>query len=94
MVNGVGKSSKIIDMSTCLFCQQKYNVLAAVHAFSGNDNVPVFFGKVKNVMWKLVLQMDEFLDAYSQLGLFNPLNANPTKRPNTPKQFVGVWPFC
>ena len=37
--NGVGKSRKIIDMSTSLFCHQKYNVLAAVHAFSGNDCV-------------------------------------------------------
>ena len=32
--NGVGKSRKNIDMSTSLFCQQKFNVFAAVHAFS------------------------------------------------------------
>ena len=44
--NGIGKSRKIIDMSTSLFCQQKYNVLAAAHAFSGNDYVSSFFGKV------------------------------------------------
>ena len=37
--NGVGKIRKIIDMSTCLFGQQKYSVLAAVHAFSGNGCV-------------------------------------------------------
>ena len=41
--NGVGKSRKIIDMSTCLFCQQKYSVLAEVHAFSGNYHVSSFF---------------------------------------------------
>ena len=43
--NGVGESRKIIDMSTSLFCQQKCNVLAAVHAFSGNDCVCSFFWK-------------------------------------------------
>ena len=43
--NGIGKSRKIIDMSTSLFCQQKYNVLAAAHAFSGNDYVSSFFWK-------------------------------------------------
>ena len=36
--NGERKSWKIIDLTTSLFCQQKY-VLAAVHAFSGNDCV-------------------------------------------------------
>ena len=44
--NGIGKSRKMIDMSTSLFCQQKYNVLAAAHAFSGNDYMSSFFGKV------------------------------------------------
>ena len=69
--NGVGKSRKIIDMSTSLLCQQKRKALAAVHAFSGNDYVSSFFRKGKKVMWKLVLQNDKFLDAFSQLGLFN-----------------------
>ena len=45
--NGVGKSSKIIDLSTSLFYQQKCNVLAAVHTFSGNEYVPSFFWKGK-----------------------------------------------
>ena len=49
--NGVGKSRKIIDMSS-LFCQQKYNVLATVHAFSRNDYVSSVFGKGINVMRK------------------------------------------
>ena len=33
--------------------------------------VSSFFRKGKKVMWKLVLQNDKFLDAFSQLGLFN-----------------------
>ena len=45
--NGAGKSRKIIDMSTSLFCQQKGKILAAVHAFSRNDYVSSFSGKVK-----------------------------------------------
>ena len=45
--NGVGKSRKNIDMSTSLFCQQKFNVFAAVHAFSGNDYVSGFFPEGK-----------------------------------------------
>ena len=61
--NGVGKSRKIKDMSTSLLCQQKCK--AAVHTFSGNDYVSSFFQKGKNVMWKLVLQNDKFLDAFS-----------------------------
>ena len=68
--NGAGKSRKIMDMSTALFCQQKCNVLAAVHAFSGND-VSSFFRKGKKVVTKLVLQIDEFLDEFYQLRLFN-----------------------
>ena len=30
-----------------------------------------FFRKGKKFMWKLVLENDEFLDAFSHLGLFN-----------------------
>ena len=52
-------------MSTSLLCQQKRKALAAVHAFSGNDNVCSIFWKGKIVMWKLVLQNNEFLDAFS-----------------------------
>ena len=63
--NGVRKRRKIINMSTSLLCQQKRKALAAVHAFSGNDNVCSIFWKGKIVMWKLVLQNDEFLDAFS-----------------------------
>ena len=40
--NGLGKSRKIIDMSTSLLCQQKHKTVAAVHAFSGNDCVLFF----------------------------------------------------
>ena len=58
-------------MSTSLLCQQKWKALAAVHTFSGNDEVSSFFRKVKKVMQKLVLQNDEFLISFSQLGLFN-----------------------
>ena len=68
--NGAGKSRKIMDMSTFLFCQQKCDVLAAVYAFSGNG-VSSFFREGKKVVTKLVLQIDEFLDAFYQLGLFN-----------------------
>ena len=46
---GVGKSRKIIDLSASLFWYQKYNVSAAVHAFSGNMCI-VFFGNVIKVM--------------------------------------------
>ena len=37
--NGVGKSRKIMHMSTSLLCQQKRKALAAVHTFSANDRV-------------------------------------------------------
>ena len=72
--NDVGKSRKIIDMSTSLLCQQKQKALAAVHVFSENDYVSSFFWEGKNAMWKLVLQNDKFLDAFSQLGFFNSVN--------------------
>ena len=65
-------------MSTSLFYQQKYSVLAAVHVFSEMTICLVFFGKVKKVMWNLVLHIDEFLDAYSQLGLFNSVTDEVT----------------
>ena len=50
--NGVGKSRKIIDMSTSLLYQQKYSVLAAVHVFLENDYLSGFLGKVIKGMWK------------------------------------------
>ena len=36
-------------MSTSLFCQQKYNILAAVHAFSGNDCLVFWRGNKSHV---------------------------------------------
>ena len=50
--NGVGKSRKIIDMSTSLYANKKRKALAAVHTFSGNDYVSSFFQKGEKVMWK------------------------------------------
>ena len=49
----------------------KMQGLAVVHVFSGSDYVSSFFRKGKKVFLKLVSQNDEFLDAFSQLGLFN-----------------------
>ena len=54
-------------MSTSLLCQEKRKALATVHM----TTCLVFYPKGKKFMWKLVLQNDEFLDAFSQLGLFS-----------------------
>ena len=68
--NGVGKNRKIIDMSSSFLCENKRKALAGMHSFSGNDYVSSFFRKGKKVMWKLILQNEEYIETFSNLGLF------------------------
>ena len=65
------KSWQIIDNSTCLLREEKRKAWGAVHSFFGNDYSSSVFRKEKKVLWKLVLQSDEFVDAYSRFDLFD-----------------------
>ena len=42
-----------------------------MHAFSGNDYMSSFFGKGKPLIWKFLLNHQEFLQTFANLGLFN-----------------------
>ena len=68
--NGVGKNRKIIDMSSSFLCESNRKALAGMHSFSENHDLSSFFRKGKKVVWKLVLQNKEFIETFSNLGLF------------------------
>ena len=62
MGNDVGKNRKIIDMSSSFLCENKRKAVAGMHSFSGNDYISSFCRKGKNVMWKLILKNEEFIE--------------------------------
>ena len=68
--NGIEKSRKIIHMSTSLLCQQKKQGFSCSTRLFRKQLCLVFSRKVEK-SWKLVLQNDEFPEAFSQLGIFN-----------------------
>ena len=71
--NDVGKNKKIIDMSSTFLCGNKHKAVAGMHSFSGNDYLSSFFRKGKKVMCKLILQSEEFIETFSDLGLFTSM---------------------
>ena len=68
--NDTGKSRKIIDMSSTTLTQLKRQALAGIHAFSGNDYISAFFRKGKRKFWKLLMENEEFIQTFTNLGLF------------------------
>ena len=65
--------------------EKKRKAVGAVHSFFGNDYSSSVFRKEKKVIWKLVLQSDEFIDAYSRLDLSDSV---PEDVHNTLENFV------
>ena len=68
-----------------MFIEKKRKALGGVQSFSRNDYSSSVLRKEKKVIWKLALQSDEFIDAYSRLDLFDSVAVDVH---NTSENFV------
>eukprot|EP00112_Aurelia_sp_Birch-Aquarium-sp1_P025967 Seg893.4 transcript_id=Seg893.4/GoldUCD/mRNA.D3Y31 product="hypothetical protein" protein_id=Seg893.4/GoldUCD/D3Y31 len=50
IVNGTGKSRRLLDLSACDLSNQQKQTLLGVHSFTGNDYVSSFLRKGKNML--------------------------------------------
>ena len=65
---GNGKNRKALRLSNVVMPEKEKDALLGFHAFTGNDYVSAFFMKGKTTSWKLMLQNEKFINAFSTFG--------------------------
>ena len=71
---GIGKSRKVIDITSSTLPNIPKQALIGLHAFSGNGYVLSFFRKGKIAFWKAMLKTAEFIELFAGLGVTTDLS--------------------
>ena len=88
--NGAGKNRKIIDISSSFLCENKRKAVVGMHSFSENDYLSSLSRKGKKVVWNLTLQSEEFMETFSNLGLFISVTEEVTAYENLFVNFIVI----
>ena len=65
---GAGKNRKVMDLSSCSLSKDQKKALLGMHVFTGNDYVSSFLRIGKQVCWKLIKDIAEFLQIFGEQG--------------------------
>ena len=66
--SGNGDQRRIIWLDSIELNEKQEKALIGFHAFSGNDYISAFFRKGKQICWKKMLESEDFVDTFIELG--------------------------
>ena len=68
LIDSDGDQRRIIWLDSIELNEKQKKALIGFHAFSGNDYISAFFRKGKQICWKKILESEDFVDTFIELG--------------------------
>jgi len=66
--SGNGEKRRKLWLDAITLTENQRKALIGFHAFSGNDYISAFFRKGKKMCWTKMLESDDFVNAFAELG--------------------------
>ena len=87
--SGNGDKRKKIWLDSIELSENQRKALIGFHAFSGNDYISAFFRKGKQICWKKMLESEDFVDTFIEVG--NSLDLGDQLQVNIEKYVCNLY---